>query len=142
MFLRTEILLELREVISRVAEDFINYDVEKNREGFVNIISFIQSQIDSFGGSYDKFQDSILMLRVRDSYFGDEVSTTDFSEKQTALEEKLRDIQYDISLMKTFKIMLSRNKEYTNLPSLKFKVTELSFDEEIAAETPCSKTEI
>ena len=116
------------DVVSAVAKQFIAYDVERKKESILNILDFIQNQIDTFGFAYDKYQDSVSTLRISDGYIDKGVGYLgQLSDRLVDYEQKFRDFEYDITLLQTFKILLATNKEYANLPSLKFKVAPQDF---------------
>jgi len=121
-----------RDIIATVCDQFIKYDVELKSESFQNIIKFIDNEIDTFGLAFDKFQDSVTAERIKDGYLehgGDYLSQ--LSGKASDYESKFRDFEYDIELMKTLKQLLIVNKEYANLPAIKFKLSSVSFDEDV-----------
>ncbi len=121
-----------RDIIATVSDQFIKYDIELKSESYQNILRFIDNQIDTFGIQFDRFQDSVTAERIKDGYLEhDDDYLATLSEKTTEYEGKFRDFEYDISLMKTLKQLLVINKEYSNLPSIKFKLTNVDFDPEV-----------
>lgn len=124
--------VKAKDIVATVADQFIEYDIERKNEGFNNILALINEQIDSFGEKSDRFQDSITQEKIRDGYLneGDDF-LSDLSDKLSDYESKFRDFEYDISLMQTFKQLLLSNKEYANLPSIKFRTVPDDFGGEI-----------
>ena len=121
-----------RDIIATASEQFIKYDIELKGESFQNILKFIDNQIDTFGIQFDRFQDSVTAERIKDGYLEhDDDYLATLSEKATEYESKFRDFEYDIALMKTLKQLLVINKEYANLPAIKFKLADVSFDNEV-----------
>ncbi len=120
-------------IVSTMANEFIKYDVERKREGVINILEFIKGQIDTFSIEYDQYQDSISSLRIREGYLnkGSEY-LSGVSEKLAEYEGKFRDFEYDIFLLNTFKAYLVAHKEYGHLPALTFRITKQNFDDEIS----------
>ena len=122
-----------RDIIQTAAVQFVKYDIELKSESFQNILRFIDNQIDTFGLQFDRFQDSVTAERIKDGYLDQNSDyLTELSNKATEYENKTRDFEYDITLMKALKQLLTVNKEYANLPSIKFKLTTVSFDAEVA----------
>jgi len=121
-----------RDIIATACEQFVKYDVELKSESFENILKFIDSQIDTFGAQFDRFQDSVTALRIKDGYLehGNDYLSA-LSDKAADYESKFRDFEYDITLMKTLKQLLIVNKEYANLPAIKFKLSKVSFDDDV-----------
>ncbi len=120
------------DIIAAVADQFVKYDIELKGESFQNILKFIDSQIDTFGLQFDRFQDSVTAERIKDGYLEhDDDYLATLSDKTTEYEGRFRDFEYDIALMQTLKQLLVVNKEYANLPSIKFKLTTVSFDNEV-----------
>jgi hypothetical protein len=89
-------------IVSTVAEEFIEYALEDKREGIMNILHFIETQIDTFATAYDKYQDSIIALRVSEGYLGNEGSLLSFSGKLAEYDAKFRDYKYDITQLARF----------------------------------------
>jgi tyrosine-protein kinase Etk/Wzc len=122
-----------KEILAGVCNEFIKYDIELKSESFQNVLKFIDSQIDTFGRVFDRFQDSVTLQRIKDHYLntGDSYINS-LADKIAGFGAKSGDFEYDISLMKTLKQVLMASKEYSNLPSIKFKTAALNFDGEIA----------
>jgi len=124
--------MRAKEIIETVAEEFVKYDVERKREGISNILAFIESQIDTFGTAFDRYQDSVSNMKLIEGYLDKGGNyASQLSQKTMEYEENFRDFKYDISLMQTFKSLVLANKDYANLPSLQFKIANVSFDNEI-----------
>ncbi len=123
-----------RDIMATVCDEFIKYDIVLKSESFQNVLKFIDSQIDTFGMVFDKFQDSVTMQRIKDGYlnYGDSY-VNGLSDKATGFESRFSDFEYDISLMKALKQLLIASKEYSNLPAIKFKTTSLTFDGDVKA---------
>jgi len=121
-----------RDIIAMACDQFVKYDVELKSESYQNILKFIDSQIDTFGAQFDRFQDSITAQRIRDGYLehGDSYLSK-LSDKTGDYQTKFRDFEYDVMLMKTLKQLLIVNKEYANLPAIKFKSTTVNFDADV-----------
>lgn len=122
-----------KEVIETVAKEFIAYDLERKKEGITSILNFIESQIDTFGNTFDSFQDSVSSMKIAEGYLGkgsDYLSK--LSQKSMEFEEKFRDYKFDLALMQTFKGLLLTNKDYSSLPSVNFKLAGVSFESDIA----------
>ena len=121
-----------RDILAAVCDEYIKYDIVLKSESFQNVLKFIDSQIDTFGLVFDQFQDSVTMQRIKDGYlnYGDSY-LNNLSDKATGFESKFSDFEYDISLMKALKQLLIVSKEYSNLPSIKFKTSALSFDNDV-----------
>jgi tyrosine-protein kinase Etk/Wzc len=123
-----------QEIVSTVASEFVKYDIERKSESIFGIIKFINAQIDTFASTFDRYQDSVSMLRLQENFYdkGDDYLGK-LTEKSMEYENRFRDFDYDISLLKTFKDLLLNNKEYANLPNLAFKNTTISFEDQIIA---------
>ena len=121
-----------RDIMAVVSTEFIKYDVEFKSESFQNILRFIDSQIDTFGTLFTRFQDSVALERIKDNYLERGGYLTTLSDKVTGYEMKFRDFEYDISLMKSLKQMLAATRVYSNLPTLKFKTAALDLNLEVA----------
>ncbi|MFN8285100.1 MAG: Wzz/FepE/Etk N-terminal domain-containing protein, partial [Chitinophagales bacterium] len=121
-----------KEVISTVANEFIAYDLERKRESIINILRFIQTQIDTFGTSFDKFQDSVSYLRMAEKFYdkGDDYLNS-ITEKTMEYEDKFRAYDNDITLLRNFQLWLQKNKEYTSLPTIQFKIADVDFSPQI-----------
>ncbi len=121
-----------KEIVETIAKEFIKFDLERKKEGIINILSFIESQIDTFGTSFDEFQDSISNLKLAQGYYdkGDGY-LGELSDKISGYEQKFRDFQFDIVLLKSFISYLAENREFSNLPSLRFKVAQNNFSDAI-----------
>ena len=121
-----------RDIVGMAGAQFVKYDLELKSESYQNILKFIDSQIDTFVSQFDRFQDSVTAQRIRDGYLEHGDSYLDkLSDKQSEFESNFRDFEYDITLMKTLKLLLVVNKEYANLPTVKFKTTTASFDADV-----------
>lgn len=121
-----------KEIIETVAKEFIEYDLERKREGITNILKFIDAQIDTFGTNFDNFQDSISNMKIAEGYLGKNGDyLTQLSTKQVEFEAKYRDYKYDLLLMQTFKNLLLTNKDYASLPTMRFKLAGISFDSDV-----------
>lgn len=122
-----------KEIIETVANEFIAFDLARKKEGITSILNFIESQIDTFGTTFDNFQDSVSNMKIAEGYLD---KGTDYlsrlSQKSMEFEEKFRDYKYDLALMQTFKGLLLVNKDYSSLPSVTFKVAGVNFDGDIA----------
>lgn len=122
-----------RDIIDVASTQFIKYDIDLKSESFQNILRFIDNQIDTFGLQFDRFQDSVTAQRIRDGYLEhNDDFLASLADKQNEYESRFRDFEYDIALMKSLKQMLIVNKEYANLPSIRFKLTNVSFDGDVA----------
>ena len=117
-----------KDIVATVADEFLKYDLERKTEGTYNTIKFINSQIDTFGYLADRFQDSIVLEKIRDHYIEGANYLAEFARRSAEYEEKSRGYEYDISLIETFRTLLLENKEYSNLPSLTFKIAQNKFD--------------
>lgn len=121
-----------KEIIETCAKVFIQYDLERKREGVTNILKFIDAQIDTFGTNFDNFQDSISRLKIEEGFLGKNADYLNMlSNKQIEFEAKYRDYKYDLALMQTFKNLLLVNKDYASLPSITFKLAGVSFQSEV-----------
>ncbi|HWB64292.1 MAG TPA: polysaccharide biosynthesis tyrosine autokinase [Chitinophagales bacterium] len=123
-----------KDIMATVADEFIKFDVERKNESLYNILRFINNQIDTFANAASELEDSITGLKINDKYVepsNDYLNS--LAEKSMDYDSKFRDIDYDISLMRSFKQLLTRSKEYGNLPSLNFRVSTITFEPEIAA---------
>ena len=61
------------DIVQRMADEFIKYDLQRKRESFNNIVDFLTQEIDTFGTAYDRFQDSVNLLRIQDNFLDKEV---------------------------------------------------------------------
>jgi capsular exopolysaccharide synthesis family protein len=108
-----------KDITQTIGNVFLEYDLEKKKEGFGNIISFIIEQIDSFDVSYSQFEDSISALRAKNGYIGVDGSK-DLHLSLNTLQSATRAMNIDLNTIKLFKKYILTNQS-SYLPVIDFK---------------------
>ncbi|MBK7149656.1 MAG: polysaccharide biosynthesis tyrosine autokinase [Bacteroidetes bacterium] len=123
-----------RDIVATVSDEFIKYDIERKKESFISILEFLDAQIDTFTTSSDQFMDSVSLLRLRDNFFDKGLNYIgDLTTKTSKYEDLFKDYEYDLKLLFKLKEYLLKTKDYSILPSYKFKFPTSNFDTEIQA---------
>jgi tyrosine-protein kinase Etk/Wzc len=60
--------LKAQDIVSVVTNEFIKYNVERKMESAVNILLYIEEQIDTFSSQLAEFQDSLKKFRVENGF--------------------------------------------------------------------------
>ena len=95
-----------QEIVSTVASEFVKYDIERKSESILGIINFINAQIDTFGTTFDRYQDSVSLLRLQENFYDKgEDYLGKLTEKSMEYENRFRDFDYDISLLKCLRTL-------------------------------------
>lgn len=108
-----------KDLAQTVANVFLDYDLEKKKESFGNIILFINDQIDSFDVTYSTFEDSIADLRSKNGYLGTD-GAKDLHLSMNTLLSSTRAINIDLTTIKLFKKYILNNQS-SYLPVIDFK---------------------
>ena len=110
-----------RDVVQKISDEFILYDVERKKESFVNILRFLDDQIDTFGFAFDKFQDSVSTLKITEGYLekGDGYLGK-LVDKSLSFEEAFRHMDNDLQLLVGFKKLFRRRTIIPLSPILTF----------------------
>lgn len=105
-----------RDIINKMINVFVDYDVEKKREGFDNIIAFLNNQITLSEQGNSAFEDSLSMLRAQFGYM-DKNELQNLSIEMSATNKTIRSLTQDIISIKAFKKILN-SKEISTIPLL------------------------
>ena len=122
-----------KDIVQKISDEFILYDLERKRESFVSILRFLDAQIDTFGYAFDKFQDSISALKITEGYMdkgGNYLSL--LADQSLSFEEAFRDIDNDLQLLVLFKRAVQKENDYSTLPTFTFREKTIFFGAEVA----------
>ncbi|MCO5279680.1 MAG: Wzz/FepE/Etk N-terminal domain-containing protein [Chitinophagales bacterium] len=120
-----------KDIANALATEFIDYDLNKKREGMGNILRFIDGQIDSFSREQQAIQDSVAQFKINNEIFSDDNSSQGILTSANALQQALIASENQLYLLQNFKMLLQKTKDYSTLPILQFKEEEMSIAGEI-----------
>jgi tyrosine-protein kinase Etk/Wzc len=106
--------VKTRDITNMMVRVFVEYDIEKKREGFENVISFLNVQIGQFEEGNTAFEDSISALRVQFGYMDKNELQTMSSEVSSA-NMIIRMLTQDILSIKSFK-KIFKDTEFSSIP--------------------------
>ncbi|MBS1618161.1 MAG: hypothetical protein JST76_06560, partial [Bacteroidetes bacterium] len=119
-----------RDVTEALANEFIEYDIEKKRESFSNILRYVSEQIDSFSLSFAQFEDSISNLRAVNGFTDDKVESK-LNESNAKLDDQLDELRSDLIVLKAFRNFMANNVNHENVPIVHFRTASLNFDDAV-----------
>lgn len=122
-----------KDIANALSDEFMQYHLQKKREGISNVITFIDSQIDSFGKSQEAIQDSVSNFKLSNEFFSDAGSFEDILKQVDNLQQNILQAENKLAVIENFKMLLQKTKDYTTLPILKFSDSEISLESEISA---------
>ncbi len=120
-----------RDILKILAREFIIFDVKKKRESFDNITAFIDAQMDSFGRAQEIMQDSLSRFKIQNELFGEESSYDKLLENMYTLQNEMLQTEGKLFSIQNFKEIIQKTKDYTSLPSLRLKDTDLNIEGDI-----------
>jgi tyrosine-protein kinase Etk/Wzc len=115
--------IKTRDITNMMVKVFVEYDVEKKREGFENVISFLNNQISQFEEGNTAFEDSISALRAQFGYM-DKNELQSMSTEVSATNKLIRSLSQDIVSIKSFRKLITDNS-FTTIPLISIRTEDI-----------------
>lgn len=111
--------LKAQDIVSAVTNEFILYNVERKMESAVNILSYIEQQIDTFSAELAEYQDTLKKFRVENGFINPTDVMTRLVDQIYALEVKEYELDGQTKTAKWYFEYLDKLKDLRTIsPSL------------------------
>jgi tyrosine-protein kinase Etk/Wzc len=118
--------VKTRDITNMMVRVFVEYDMEKKREGFENVISFLNVQIGQFEEGNTAFEDSISALRVQFGYM-DKNELQTMSSEVSSTNIIIRMLTQDILSIKSFK-KIFKETEFSSIPLIALQEKDIDIN--------------
>lgn len=111
--------VKAQDIVSAVTNEFIEYNVERKMESAVNILSYIEDQIDTFSSELAEYQDTLKRFRIENGFIDPSVAMERLIDQIYNLEVKEYDLDGQTQTAKWYFEYLDKLKDLRTIsPSL------------------------
>jgi tyrosine-protein kinase Etk/Wzc len=108
-----------KEITQKLVDVFLEYDVEKKSEGFTNILSFLNKNINEFEKDYSVFEDSLTALKANAGFIENTGAKSVMVDKLSVAETQMKSLSNDFKTLMIFKEYANKSQT-SDIPILTF----------------------